>query len=194
MRQKRVLLAAVKTMDLVDKQDRPFPLKRTRFSRLRKKLAQLRHASKDSIKRDKPRGRTLRDNPRERGLARARRPPKNHGRHTIRANRTSEQLAFANQMRLTHKIRERARAHPLRKRDQLFQLRITPLRRIKKRRRAIFLLRRASTSTALRAAPHAHLNRPKARAQRGEYSPDPDRQTSQRPCDQGQTSSEFGTR
>ena len=94
MGQKRVLLRLVEAVDFIDKQNRRASLLQGDFC-LVDCLAYVLHAGEYGGNRQKLGVETLRQNPRQRRLAHARRPPQQHRMRLPAFHRHAQRLAFA---------------------------------------------------------------------------------------------------
>ena len=111
--QEGVLLRLVEAVDLVDEQDRAAAAEHALGLRLGDHRADLLHAGHDGGERHEARARHVRDELRQRRLARAGRAPEDHRVERAVLEGAPEHLAGADQVLLPHHLVEGARAHPV---------------------------------------------------------------------------------
>jgi hypothetical protein len=109
--QERVLLPLVEAVDLVDEQRGAALVEALLLGGPVEDLAQLRHAPEHGAERHEGGPRLGRHHLGERGLARARRPPQQHGGHAVLAYRRVQDLAGRDQVLLAQHLVERAGPH-----------------------------------------------------------------------------------
>ncbi len=115
MRQKRILLRAVPSMDLVD-EDHGALARVEVVARRFHRLAQIGDARRYRGKLAEHRTRVFREHQRKRRLARARRAPQDHRMKHLRRHHLAQELSRTQQMLLADNFVERARTHPIRQR------------------------------------------------------------------------------
>ncbi len=115
VRQKRVLLRAIPSMDLVDENHGALAGLEI-VARCLDRVAQIGDARCHRRKLAKHRARLFREHYRERRLAGARRTPQDHRMQHVRRDHLAEELSRTQQMLLADNFVERARPHPIRQR------------------------------------------------------------------------------
>ena len=113
--QQRILLGLVEAVDLVQEEHRRHP-GRAAVGGALDHAAHLRPPGRDGAQLLEHRRRALREDPRERRLARAGRAVQHHRVRPALLDRHAQRRALAEQVRLPHEIRKRARPHARRKR------------------------------------------------------------------------------
>ena len=113
VRQDRVLLRAIPSMNLVDEDDGALAFEIKRAARLIHSLAQLGDAGGNRRDRFEDGARLLREQQCDRGFAGAGRTPQDHRMERAGRDHLAEQLAWAEQMFLADDFVERARTHPI---------------------------------------------------------------------------------
>ena len=127
VRQERVLLRSVPSMNLVDKKHRALAAFE-RAARVLDRVAQIGDSRADRREAMKLRARLLREQDRERRLARARRPPQDHRVQLPRRDHPRQQLAGTKQMLLPDYLFEPCGPHPVGKRLRERRPRLEQLR------------------------------------------------------------------
>jgi hypothetical protein len=116
VRQEDVLLRAVEAVDLVEEEDRPLGVPGAHRTRLLEHLAHLLHARRDGGVREEDRGGLRGDQPRQRGLAHARRAPEDQRRDAVLGDRAPQEPVGADDLGRPLDLVERARPHAVRER------------------------------------------------------------------------------
>ncbi len=111
-RQERILLRLVEAVHLVDEQDGVAAMLLQHLLRLRDRLADVLHAGQHRRQRHELGIEGLRHQPRQRGLAHARRPPQDHRMQLAGLERQAQRPALAQQMRLADDFVDMLRAQP----------------------------------------------------------------------------------
>ena len=129
VREEDVLLGAVEAVDLVEKQDRALALAGAQAPRLLEDLAHLLDARRDGRVRQEERGRLRRDQPRQRRLADARRPPEDERRNAVLGDRPPQEPVGADDRLRALDLVERARPHPVGERRRAARAPVSPASR-----------------------------------------------------------------
>jgi hypothetical protein len=114
--QERILLTFVEAMDLVDEENRALAAQLTVLARRIEDLAQAWHTFTNCTERLKAALRALGDQTRQRGFARTRRPPQDHGACTPLFDGAPQRLVGTQEMCLPNVLLQRPRAHARRQR------------------------------------------------------------------------------
>ena len=112
-RQEGVLLRLVEAVNLVDEDNRAAPGRPAQAFGLRHHLADFLDARQHGAERDEPRLRRVGDDPRERRLAGARRPPEDDRLEQVALDRLAQRPAGCQQLLLADEFVEGPRPHPL---------------------------------------------------------------------------------
>ncbi len=120
--QQRILLGLVEAVDLVDHQQRRPPAGGDFVAGLFEHFADVFHAAGDRAELPKAAVRLLGQQPRERRLAGARRAVEDHRPEPLGPQHSPQQLAFAEEVLLADKFRQRSRPHPRRERLHLLEV------------------------------------------------------------------------
>ncbi len=112
MRQEPVLLSLVETVDLVDEQQRPLPVRAPVLGRL-EHLAQLRHAGEDRADLDEMQIGLARQQAGDRGLAHAGRPPEHQRAKAARGKHRAKRPVRAQHLVLPDHLGQRLRPQPV---------------------------------------------------------------------------------
>jgi hypothetical protein len=110
--QESVLLGPVEAVDLVDEEERALAGLAPPLGAV-ERLAQVLHAREDGRELLEGQVRGVRQQPRHRGLARARRPPQDHALHAPALEHARERAVGADQVVLAHDLGERRRPQPV---------------------------------------------------------------------------------
>ena len=113
VRQERVLLRLVEAVHFVDEQDRRAARLRERRLGARDRVADVLDAGQHGRQRDELRVERVGHQPRERGLADARRSPQDHRMQLAGRERDGQRLARREQVPLPDDVGDRARPQPL---------------------------------------------------------------------------------
>ena len=115
-RQESILLRLVEAMHFVDEEDRVPPRLRQRRLRVRNRLANILDPGEHGRDGEKIRVERVGHQPRERGLAGARRAPEDHRMRLARGEGDRERLVWPKQVPLADDVRQRFRPQSLRER------------------------------------------------------------------------------
>ena len=111
-RQQRVLLRLVEAVDLVHEEDGALAELAAALLRVGDGGADVGHAGQHRVDGDEVRPRGVGDDPRQRGLARARRPVEDHRAELVGLDGAAQQPARPHDVLLADELVQRARAHP----------------------------------------------------------------------------------
>ena len=162
VRQERVLLGLVESVDLVDEDDRPLALEAQAIARGGDDLAQLPDAPEHGAEGDEVRLRGSGDDARERRLAAPRRTPQDHRANTVGRDRLGQERLRPEDVLLADQVGERLRPHPVGQRSPA----LGALLRRRGEERARPVVRRAA-----RARGHGRQRSPPRRRAQGPTAP-----------------------